>query len=150
MNTTDKESSDLNVPHAGLLRRAAAMAYDSMLLIALFVIPTSIVMTLRGGEPIPPGSILFQALLIISTGVFFVGFWTTGGQTLGMRAWRIRVVNQDGRTITFRQSLIRFITAIPSVSLFGIGIFWLLLDPQKKTWPDRVAGTRVIILPKTR
>ena len=150
MSTTDKEASDLNFPHAGLLRRLAAMTYDSMLVIALFVIPTSIAMALRGGEPIPPGSILFQAMLIISAGVFFVAFWTAGGQTLGMRAWRIRVVNQDGHKITFRQSMLRFIMAIPSISLFGLGIFWMLLDPQKRTWPDRIAGTHVIVLPKTR
>jgi uncharacterized RDD family membrane protein YckC len=150
MSNTDIKASESIFTPAGLLRRVAAMTYDSMLVIALFVIPTSIVMALRGGEPIPPGSILFQALLIVAAGVFFVGFWTTGGQTLGMRAWRIRVVNRAGQTITFRQSLIRFITAIPSVSLFGIGIFWLFLDPQKRTLPDRIAGTRVIVLPKTR
>ena len=141
-------TSSIDSTHAGLLRRLAAMSYDSLLVIALFVIPTSILMALRGGNPVPPGSILFQALLVVTAGIFFVGFWAVGGQTLGMRAWRIRVVNRDGRKISIRQSLTRFIATIPSVALFGIGIFWLLLDPQKGTWPDRVAGTRVVVVPK--
>jgi len=56
--------------HAGLLRRLAAAAYDSLLVIAVFVIPTSAVMALRGGEPVPPGSLLFQALLVATAGAF--------------------------------------------------------------------------------
>ena len=150
MSATDIKVTDFNLTHAGLLRRLAAVTYDSLLIISLFVIPTSVIMALRGGEPIPPGNIFFQALLIISAGIFFVRFWAAGGQTLGMRAWRIRVVNRDGHKITFRQSVIRFIIAIPSVSLFGLGIFWIFLDSQKRTWPDRIAGTHVIVLPKTR
>lgn len=145
MNT--KES---NPPYAGFLRRLAALTYDSMLVIALLVIPTSVVMALRGGEPIPPGNVLFQVLLVVAAGVFFIGFWIAGGQTLGMRAWRLRIVNLDGRRITVRQSLIRFFTAIPSIALFGFGIFWMLFDSRKRTLPDRLAGTQVIVLPKNR
>jgi uncharacterized RDD family membrane protein YckC len=52
--------------------------------------------------------------------------------------------------LTLRRGLVRFITAIPAIAVFGLGIFWLLFDPDKQTLPDRLAGTRVIVIPKTR
>ncbi len=134
---------------AGLLRRLAAATYDTLLIVALLVIPTSVVMVFRGGEPVPPGSILLQILLLATVGTFFVGFWIRGGQTLGMRAWRLRVEDSDGRSLTLRRGLIRFFVAIPSVAVFGLGILWLLIDPQRRTLPDRLAGTRVVVVPKT-
>ena len=135
--------------HAGLLRRLAAATYDALLIVALFVIPTSLVMALRGGEPIPPGSALLQVLLITTAGVFFIGFWMHGGQTLGMRAWRLHIEDYQGNTLTLWRGLVRFIAAIPSIAIFGIGILWLLVDAHKQTLPDRLAGTRVIVVPKT-
>jgi uncharacterized RDD family membrane protein YckC len=150
MSTTPDESSVTNPVHAGLLRRLAAATYDALLVFALFVIPASAVMALRGGEPVPPGSALFQILLITTAGIFFIGFWIHGGQTLGMRAWRLRVEDCTGNVLTLRRGLVRFITAIPAIAVFGLGIFWLLFDPDKQTLPDRLAGTRVIVIPKTR
>ena len=149
--TKTRDEPPATIPvHAGLLRRLAAATYDALLVIALFVIPTSAAMALRGGEPVPPGSALFQALLITTAGAFFIGFWMYGGQTLGMRAWRLRIEDSNGRNLTLRRGLLRFIMAIPSIAVFGLGIFWLLFDPCKQTLPDRIAGTRVIVLPKAR
>lgn len=148
MPTPPDESPTANPQHAGLLRRLAAVTYDTLLIVALLVIPTSVVMALRGGEPVPPGNILLQILLLTTAGVFFVGFWIRGGQTLGMRAWRLRVEDNAGNKLTLRHALIRFFAAIPSVAVFGLGIFWLLVDPQRRTLPDRLAGTRVVVVPK--
>ncbi len=136
--------------HAGLLRRLAAAAYDSLLVIAVFVIPTSAVMALRGGEPVPPGSLLFQALLVATAGAFFTGFWAHGGQTIGMRAWQLQIEDCNGNAVTLRCALVRFIVAIPSIAMFGLGILWLLFDPHKQTLPDRIAKTRIVITPKIR
>lgn len=141
--TSDEPRTRPPVP-AGLLRRIAAAAYDGLLIIALFVIPTAGVMALRGGEPVPPGSILFQALLIATAGLFFIGFWTHGGQTLGMRAWRLRIEDDAGNPVTIGRGTIRFIVAIPAIGLFGLGILWLLIDPKHQTLPDRIAGTHVL------
>ena len=136
--------------YAGLPRRLAAATYDTLLIIALFVIPTSAVMALRAGEPVPPGSPLLQGLLLATAGLFFIGFWIHGGQTLGMRAWRLRVEDCSGNPLTLPRALVRFIVSIPSIAVFGLGILWLLFDPQKCTLPDRLAGTRVVVLPKSR
>ncbi len=148
--TTHDDTTTTRPVPAGLLRRLAAVTYDALLLIALFVIPTSAVMALRGGEPVPPGSHLLQALLVATTGLFFIGFWTHGGQTLGMRAWRLRIEDDNGNALTLRPALVRFIAAIPSIAVFGLGILWLLFDPCKQTLPDRIAGTRVVVTTKRK
>jgi uncharacterized RDD family membrane protein YckC len=137
-------------PPAGLWRRLAAFAYDSLIVIALFVVPTSGVMAIRGGEPIPPGSMLFQLLLITTAAVFFVGFWVRGGQTLGMRAWRLRLEGRGGEPITARIGLVRFLGGAVSIGALGLGVLWVVIDPQQLTWADRLAGTRVVVLPKSQ
>ncbi len=133
---------------AGLPRRLAAAVYDALLVAALCVIPTSIVIAVRGGGPIPPGDPLLRILLITTIGTFFVGFWVYGGQTLGMRAWRLRIERESGQALRPGRALLRFAAAIPSIALFGIGIWWALIDARRRTWPDCIARTRVIVLPK--
>lgn len=110
MSTTRDEPTEPIPVNAGLLRRLAAATYDTLLVIALFVIPTLGVMALRGGKPVPPGSGLLQILLIITAGLFFIGFWVYGGQTLGMRAWRLRIEDHAGNALTIRHGLVRFLT----------------------------------------
>ena len=126
------------------------MLYDGLLVIALLVVPTLAVMALRGGEPIPPGSALFQLLLVVTAGTFFAWFWTHGGQTLGMRSWRLRVERQSGDALTLTVALIRYLVGIVSIAAFGLGLLWILIDPDKLAWHDRAAGTRVVVLPKEK
>lgn len=137
-------------PPAGLFRRVAAGLYDSLLVIALFVIPTAIVLAIRGGEPIPPGNGLLQLLLLATAGLFFVWFWTHGGQTLGMRAWRLRVEQLSGEPVTLRAAAIRFFVGIVSLGALGLGVMWILVDRDKRAWHDLAAGTRVVVLPKKK
>ncbi|MFQ5636094.1 MAG: RDD family protein [Gammaproteobacteria bacterium] len=133
---------------AGLLRRIAAGLYDDLLVAALLGGPTSLVLSFRGGEPIPPGNALFQILLLATIAAFFIWFWTHGGQTLGMRAWRLRVERQTGARLTVGIALIRFLVGLVSIAALGLGMLWILVDPRKLAWHDRVAGTRVVVLPK--
>jgi len=135
-------------PPSGLLRRLAAGVYDTLLVLALFVIPTLLAMAFRGGEPIPPSNVLFQLLLLATAAAFFVWFWTHGGQTLGMRAWRIRVELESGASLTPRIAAIRFLVGMVSVAALGLGLWWILIDRQKRAWHDRATGTRVVVLPK--
>ncbi len=119
-------------------------------MIALFVIPTAIVLAIRGGEPIPPGNGLLQLLLLATAGLFFVWFWTHGGQTLGMRAWRLRVEQLSGEPVTLGAAAIRFFVGIVSLGALGLGVMWILVDRDKRAWHDLAAGTRVVVLPKKK
>ncbi|WBA88892.1 RDD family protein [Endozoicomonas sp. GU-1] len=79
---------------------------------------------------------------------FFGFFWTRSGQTLGMQAWRIKVVSSDNHLISPWQSVIRFLIAIPALSLAGIGLLWALIDHQRRSWQDLASSSRVILLEK--
>ncbi|MDH3978634.1 MAG: RDD family protein [Gammaproteobacteria bacterium] len=133
---------------ASLFKRIASGLYDGMLIIALFVIPTLVLMAFRGGEPVPAGDPLLQILLAATAAIFFVYFWSRGGQTAGMRAWRLRVESTSGAPLSLKQAAIRFAIALPSLTLFGLGILWALIDKEKRTLPDMIAGTRVVVVPK--
>ncbi|OGT21654.1 MAG: hypothetical protein A2V90_06105 [Gammaproteobacteria bacterium RBG_16_57_12] len=144
---TDKPTPDYPAP--GLMRRLFAAMYDSLLVFAFLLIATGTVLLLRSGNPIAPDTLWFSALLLAVCFVFFGFFWTRDGQTLGMRTWRIRVVQTDGRAITWQQALVRFLVAILSWLAGGLGFFWILFDRQKRSWHDIASGTRLIYLGKS-
>lgn len=145
----DLDSIDLT--HAetpGLLRRLAAMLYDGLLLLALMVVATSLI-TLPLGMPRGSGRVLFQIFLFeLIPLAFFTGFWTWGGQTLGMRAWRLRLVREDGQPPVWSDALKRHLAAILSWLVFGLGFLWILVDPQRLAWHDRLSHTRLVLVKK--
>ena len=140
--------SDLdNVWPAGLLRRLMAMIYDALVLLAVWMLVGFVAVALNGGEA--NESPLFHSVLFVVTFAFFAYFWMRAGMTLGMQAWRLRVQNTEGRSITLQQSLIRFIVAIVSLAAFGVGYLWILFDSEKRSWSDIASRSRVVVLPKS-
>ena len=134
-------------PPAGLLRRLAALFYDALLLLAVLMAATALVLPLTGGEAIRNNPFYTTYLFLVSF-FFFAWSWIHGGQTLGMRAWRLRVQRPDGRPITWGQALLRFLTAIASLLLAGAGWWWMLIDRRKRTWHDIYSESVVVKLPK--
>jgi uncharacterized RDD family membrane protein YckC len=129
----------------GLLRRLAAIFYDSLLLFALALVVTAALLPLTGGEAIRPGQPAYRILLCLVGFVFFAGFWVHGGQTLGMRAWRLRVVRADGGRLRWRDALARFAAALLSWLVCGLGFLWVLVDRDGLAWHDRLSGTRLVL-----
>ncbi len=138
------------LPSAGLPRRLAAMVYDGLLLISLWMLATGIWLVASAGEPPDDGNPLFQLYLLGIALLFFGGFWMRGGRTLGMQAWRMRVISTDGKPLAWRQALIRFFAAILSWLLLGLGYLWCLADRDGGTLHDRLSGTRTVVTPKRR
>ena len=87
-------------------------------------------------------------LVVLLALVYHVSFWTWRGTTLGGIICQLRVVRTDGRPLDFPESLIRGITGIISLVIAGLGFFWILRDPDRQGWHDRVAGTFVIKVPR--
>ncbi len=129
---------------ASLLRRLAALSYDLLLLAALILCFTLLVVAVRLGEPVPPGSVWFPLSVAALVATFFCAFWVHGGQTLGMRAWRIRVVRDDGGRLTWRSATARFAGALVAALPAGLGLWWSLLDDAGRAWHDRWTHTRVV------
>lgn len=133
---------------AGLWRRLVAMVYDTLVLMAVWMLVGFIAVALNGGEA--SESPLFHSALLLVTFAFFAFFWLRGGMTLGMQAWRLRVQTEDGRPITLVQCLVRFIAALVSLAAFGLGYWWILFDNQKRSWSDLASDSRVVVVPKSK
>lgn len=130
---------------AGFLRRTAALVYDLFLLAAILfaaAIPPVLIFhdALHGLARLG-----FQVYLLAVSGVFFTVFWTRGGQTLGMRAWRLRVEDAGGVPPRPARAWLRFGVALASFGCAALGFLWMLVDPQHRTWHDIASGTRVVV-----
>ncbi len=132
------------------------MFYDTMLVIAIVMVISGLYHAvinnwLLGLEDAPIGfNPLLSTLITFAVFFFFAHFWGRSGQTLGMQAWRLRIQNSDGTRISLNQSLLRFIIAIPALGLGGIGLLWMLIDKERKTWQDRYSETVVVQLPQAK
>jgi uncharacterized RDD family membrane protein YckC len=137
---------------AGLIRRLMAMLYDTLLVAALLMVvalAAVLVTSLLPGstpEDLYPPPVWYRLLLFTSWFGFFGWFWTRGGATLGMQAWHVVLQREDGGPIGWRLAARRFAAATLSLAPFGLGYFWMLIDPHRRTWHDRLTGTRVVLL----
>jgi uncharacterized RDD family membrane protein YckC len=132
---------------AGLWRRVAAAAYDMLLLIGILMLTSFFIVIARHGMAVPAGHPAYQLFLLAQAAAFFIVFWSHGGQTLGMRAWHIRVERSDGNDLDAVLAAKRFALATLSALALGMGFLWMLIDREHLAWHDRLTGTRVV---KTR
>ncbi|MBS0355232.1 MAG: RDD family protein [Proteobacteria bacterium] len=132
---------------AGLRRRLASMLYEILLLLGVLALAFMVPLLIVGAtlNYTPPGGVLWAYVFLVLGG-YFLWYWRTGGQTLAMQTWKLRIVNFEGGPISVRQACIRYALAWPSVLLFGIGIVWALLDKEHQFLHDRLAGTRIVLL----
>ncbi|MBY4678986.1 RDD family protein [Marinobacterium arenosum] len=134
------------VSQASPVKRLAALLYDSMLTVALWMVIGAIAVALNQGEAV--GGPLFQSVLFILTYLFFAYFWNRSGQTLGLLAWRLRVQSVEGEHLTYSKALVRFLAAGLSLGCFGLGYLWMFVDRNRLSWHDRLSGSCVVQLPK--
>jgi uncharacterized RDD family membrane protein YckC len=129
----------------GILRRLAAMCYETLLLSGVLAVSFILPHVLLGAfaHHAATAMVLWIHLFLVML-VYFVGFWSHGGQTLAMKTWRIRLLTQSGRAIRPAQALLRYLLCWPSLALGGVGIVWALFDRDGQFLHDRIAGTRLI------
>ncbi|MDX1593793.1 MAG: RDD family protein [Gammaproteobacteria bacterium] len=137
------ETTEPAARRVGLPRRLAAIFYDSMALFAIFFFTTWLVIALAGGA-LPPGHPLLRSTLFALGCLFFAGFWSYGGQTLGMKSWRIRLVSDTGGPVHLGTALLRCMLALFSWACLGAGFWTALFDRERLTWHDRLSGTRLV------
>ena len=135
--------------NTSLIRRIAAMLYDGLLILALLFLTTLPFIAIRGGEPVEIGdNRLYQIILALVVYTFFVGFWIRSGRTLGMQSWRLQLETADGDKPSIGTATMRFLAAIVSWAVLGLGFLWQLWDKDSLTWHDRISGTRIVYYPK--
>lgn len=130
----------------GLGRRLLAIFYDSIVVLAILFIATVPVVLLTDGALVD--SRLYRSTLqvyeLLVAFAFFGGFWRAGGQTIGMRAWRIRVIRDNGERLRWRDAALRYLVAIVSWAALGLGFAWSLFDRERRTWHDIASNTRLV------
>lgn len=154
---------ELKVP--GLRRRMACWLYEGMLMFGVVFIAGYLFSTLSQTRNAMDNRHALQAFLFVIFGIYFVWLWSKG-QTLAMKTWDIRVVDQAGNPITQARALLRYVLAwlwfLPALagvapfnlsgaesSVFIVGwvAIWALLSrfhPSQQFWHDALAGTRLI------
>ena len=138
---------DKEYQSAGLFRILAAILYDSLLIIAMWLITTLLLVAFINDGAALQGP-LFQFGLYFEACLFYSYFWRLRGQTLGMQVWKIKLVSPSLQTLSWQECFARLFFALVSVSMLGLGFIWMLFDPDRLTWHDRASGTRVVLLRK--
>lgn len=162
-NASSADSDIETLERAGFIRRLLAMVYDTLVatavgMCAAMVMIVTLVVMLKNGtldlqgyaEPADLIQASFGYKLLIQTWVglwiagFFLWFWRRGGQTLGMRAWRLRIYSTVEEPMTWPRLFIRLFA-----SLGGLGTLLVLFDfKNKQSLQDRLAKTEVLKLSK--
>lgn len=145
----------MNYP--SLLRRFAAIGYDTLILLAISMLYGFLVIALNfaingaptegqrvnwnGWEPLVFVGWLFSQIF------YYVYFWARIGQTVGMKTWRIQTLYQGNKTLSYKIGFIRALLALVSFSAFGLGYIYALFDPQKQTLHDKLSGSVTLLTP---
>jgi len=162
--------------YPSLLRRLASLGYEGLIVTAILVAGglafsgAAALLRSVGTSAVAPAGlerVLLQAFLVTLLGAYFVRSWIRGGQTLAMKAWKLRVVRTDGSVVGAGQALMRFVfnglvlgagaaatmwlwrhpgsvpgwlAALPAVVDLG----WILCDRERQFLHDRLTRTRVV------
>ncbi len=135
----------------GVFRRLAALFYDLLLLFGVLMIAVTFLIVpyhFITGVPFPHDErfhhLGLQLYLVTIIGLFFGFFWVRGGQTLGMHAWHLRLVREDGSRLRPGDALMRLVWATLCLAPAGAGLLWMLFDRDRLTCYDRLSHTRPI------
>ena len=154
----------------GLARRMAAFTYEGVLLFGVTMIAGYLFSSLTQQRHALQGRGGLMAFLFVVLGIYFVWFWSRGGQTVAMKAWHIRLVMPDGRPVPQGRALVRYLLAwlwfVPALAMAGwaglhgsgaiVGIMLAgvlgyaaltRLRPDRQFWHDAVCGTRLVDWP---
>lgn len=155
------------LPTPGLARRMAAFAYEGVLLFGVVFVAGYLYSALTQQRHALQGQTGLQVCLFVVLALYFVTFWSRGGQTVAMRAWRMRLVTASGAPVTPARALARYLLAwlwfapallaahlaglhsvgaIFTVLIAGVVTYALLahLHPQRQFLHDALCGTRLV------
>jgi len=129
----DADSRPGGAPRAAFLDRVAAFAIDCVLVgIGVLLFDLS-----RHDGAFP--------LMLLA---YHVAFWAWKGTSLGGVVVGLQVVRLDGSRLRPQDAVIRGLCAVLSVAALGIGCFWMLQDPDRQMWHDKIVGTEVLRVPR--
>lgn len=151
----------------GLARRMAAFVYEGVLMFGVLMSAGFLYSSLTQQRHALQGHAGLQAFLFVVLAIYFVGFWSHGGQTVAMRTWHLRLVARDGAPVSQWRALLRYLASwvwfLPALAvawaadlhsaaqifaLMAVGVIayalLALLHPQRQFWHDALCGTRLV------
>lgn len=135
-------------PLAPLRVRLMSLFYEGVLLFSLVFVASYLFISLARDAQAGLPRLVFQLYLLAVCGAYFLFCWVRSGQTLPMKTWRMRLVMRGGAPVRAPAALLRYLVAIPSMAT-GAGIVWAFFDRERQFLHDRLAGTRIVRLPRS-
>jgi uncharacterized RDD family membrane protein YckC len=137
-----------SVPEGGIATRGVALAIDAALLAIIFLTGTAVLDLVVSlfWKPRPAalvGAVMGAAWLLLEV-AYFVGFWSTAGQTPGMRLLHLRVQDGAGCPPGIGHSLLRLAGLALAILLLFTGFLPALIDDRRRALQDFLAGTVVV------
>ncbi len=143
MNNVDNQQT------VGFFRLTASIFYDALLLTAVLffaTIPLIFIPEDMQSIQLVEGMKIFWYLLV--SYIYFAGFWLKGGQTPGMRPWKITLVDVQGGKPNKKQVTVRFFSAILSWALAGLGFLWMIVDRDHFSLHDHLSSSKLVLVKK--
>ncbi len=124
------------------------MIYDLFPLLGLWIVAAGLwVLAFHAvydpQHPQPVLRALLGVWLLVVAGAYFVVSWTRVGATIGMRAWKLKLVRDDGARVDARTAMLRYVLALASLVALGCGFWYAWFDADRRTWHDRLCRTRM-------
>ena len=127
----------------GLIRRFMIMFYDSILLIAVLFfssLPIIIPFQITTEHALYP---LYVFYIYLVAFIFFGWCWTHGGQTLGLKTWKIKLISDSSAKVSWKESFLRYLGSILCWLSCGIGFLWCYTNKERRAWNDIISKTRL-------
>ena len=144
MNSHENPPFEKPNTRIGIIRLLAASVYELLILLAIWMATAWVFILIFGDATLSYKRFMLQLVLWLVAGAYFVWCWIKSGQTLATQAWKIKLVNAAGTTLTLRQALLRYAFASASALLFGLGFVWAFADKDHYFLHDRLLKSRFI------
>ena len=144
MNNNEKAQLKRPETRIGLIKLLAACVYELLILLAIWMATAWVFILIFGDATLSYKRFMLQLVLWIIAGAYFIWCWIKSGQTLATQAWKIKLVSGAGKTLTFKQALIRYVFASVSTVAFGLGFIWAIVDKDHHFLHDRLLKSHFI------
>lgn len=164
---TGMDAGSAAFPTPGLARRLVCFVYEGVLLFGVLMIAGYLYSSLTQQRHALQGQTGLQLFLFVVLGIYFVWFWSHGGQTVAMKTWHIRLTGSNGQPVSQVRALGRYVVSwvwfVPAwatihasgltggmpmfvAMVVGVVVYALLsrLHPQRQYWHDAICGTRLV------
>ena len=145
-----EDTTEETITVIGFGRRLIATLTDGILLAAFtFIVAFAIgfvgifIQMFNPNEPLPLSQLIIVSGLVLSV-IYYVGYWSSSGQTIGNTLWGIKVVSTDGSSLSRGKALLRYFGYIVSAVVLSLGFLWAAFDRKRQGWHDKIAGTYVV------